>query len=649
MFVSFLYVILAVLGLSFLIFIHELGHYWMARRVGMRVETFALGFGKPIYTWEHKGTKWQINWLLFGGYVKIAGVDLEKDKNPYEVKDGFFGKSPLDRIKVAFMGPLTNILFALVAFGILWAVGGREKNFSEFTGKIGWVDTESELYANGIRPGDEITAYNTQSYQNSKDHVYSPMTASDKIDVHGSKINYATGQKTPFEYSVKTYSHPFAIDFKTAGITQPANYIIYDRFADGRENPLPEGSPLIDSGIQYGDRIYWIDGELIFSSQQLNQLLNGNYALLTIERDGKRLLARVPRVNIKELKQDAQVKEELIDWQFEAGLQGNKIQNLYYIPYNLTNDGIVEEQLKFIDKDNQNEAFPSHQYSSLENPLLTGDKIVAIYGIPIKKSYELLKELQTYKVNVIVQREHYSPISTEQADTDFNREIEWDNLMKITDTIGSDHPIQNVGNLYLLKAITPKPRNEFTLSPEKQALLNKELADQKKAIDSIEDSQKRNHALQIWNKQEKRLLLGLPSIQDRKVQYNPGPLALLENVAQEIARTLSALISGALNPKWIAGPIGIVQMVHDNSMTSFKEALYWLGAISLNLGMLNLLPIPVLDGGTILMSLMELITGKRMNPKTMEKLILPFGILLIGFFIFLTYNDIVRLITSLLH
>lgn len=648
MFVSLLYVILAILGLSFLIFIHEFGHYWMARRVGMRVETFAIGFGKPIYTWEHDGVKWQINWLLFGGYVKIAGVDLEKEKNPYEVKDGFFGKSPLDRIKVSFMGPFTNLVFAIVAFAILWSLGGREKNFSEFTSKAGWVDPESELYAQGIRPGDEIAAYNNQLFQSSKDHVYAPMTSLDSIVVHGSKINYATGQKTPFEYTVKTYTHPYA-DFKTAGITQPANYIIYDKLGGGKDNPLPEGSPLIDSGITYGDRIFWVDGEMIFSSQQLNQLLNGNYALLTIERDGKKFLARVPRVNINELKQNAQVKEELIDWQFEAGLQGNKIQNLYYIPYNLNNDGIVEEGLEFIDKDIQNEAFPAHPYSNIEKPLLSGDKIVAIYGIPIKKSYELLKELQTYRVNVIVQRERNSPISSEQADADFNREVEWDNLTKITDSIGSEHPIKNVGNLYLLKAITPKPRSEFTLSPEKQALLNKELADQKKAIDSIEDGQKRNRALQLWNKQEKRLLLGLPAIQDRKVQYNPGPLALFENVAQEIGRTLSALISGALSPKWIAGPVGIIQMVHDNSMSGFKEALYWLGAISLNLGLLNLLPIPVLDGGTILMSLMEWITGKRMNPKTMEKLILPFAILLIAFFVFLTYNDIVRLVTSILH
>src|SRR5271154_6587894 len=100
MIISILYVVMSILGLSFLIFIHELGHYWMARRTGMRVETFSIGFGRPITSWMRDGVKWQIGWLLFGGYVKIAGMDTSDQRDLYEVKDGFFGKRPLDRIKV---------------------------------------------------------------------------------------------------------------------------------------------------------------------------------------------------------------------------------------------------------------------------------------------------------------------------------------------------------------------------------------------------------------------------------------------------------------------------------------------------------------------------------------------------------------------
>lgn len=209
MIVSAFYIILAILGLSFLIFIHELGHYWMARRVGMRVETFAIGFGRPIYSWERKGVRWQIGWLLFGGYVKIAGQDFEKERDPYTIPDGFFGKSPLDRIKVAFMGPFVNLVFAFLVFGFIWLSGGREKNFSDYTQIIGWVDPRSELYTAGLRPGDEIISYNGQPYRSSKDNLYAAMLSGDQVEVNTLKVDYKTGKKTPAVYTIKPYPHSF--------------------------------------------------------------------------------------------------------------------------------------------------------------------------------------------------------------------------------------------------------------------------------------------------------------------------------------------------------------------------------------------------------------------------------------------------------
>ena len=274
--VSLLYIVLAILALSFLIFIHELGHYYMAKRVGMKVETFAIGFGRPIYSWIKDGVKWQIGWILFGGYVKIAGQDLENENNPYEVPGGFFSKTPWDRIKVAFMGPFVNLIFALLVFSLLWVDGGRQKNFSEFTSKIGWIDPKSELYQYGVRPGDEITSYNNQKFDGAKDHLYMPMTSTDQIVVQGNKVDYISGSKTPFEHVVKIYPHPAAMEkgVTTSGILQSASYVIYNKLPQGGENPLPEGSPLQGSGIEYGDRVVWVDGEMIFSVPQLNHILN---------------------------------------------------------------------------------------------------------------------------------------------------------------------------------------------------------------------------------------------------------------------------------------------------------------------------------------------------------------------------------------
>ncbi len=653
MIVSLIYMLLAVVGLSFLIFMHELGHYYMARRVGMRVETFAIGFGKPIYSWVRDGVKWQIGWLFFGGYVKIAGQDNDDERDPYQIPDGFFGKRPIDRIKVAVAGPLVNLVLALVFFSVIWAIGGREKDFTEFTHKIGWVDPKSELFAAGIRPGDEITSYNDEPFHNFKDHLYAPMTSSGDIDVKGYKVDYLSGQKQPFAYKVKPYSHPNVYDkgILTTGIINSANYIIYKRLPQGQENPLPEGSPMLQSGIQYGDRILWVDGDLVFSGPQLSHLLNDSKVFLTIERNGQTMQVRVPRVPVQELKLDAEVKEELTDWQYEAELNNIKLRNLYVIPYNLTNDCIVQNELKFIDADNELSAFPHTPYAANEQPLLAKDKIIAIDGLPVKTAYELLKELQQHRVNIIVEREAdlAKEVSWNVADADFDHEINGHAVSVIANSIGTSRPINNVGNYYLLNPVLPKTRHDFELSPDKQAWINAELLEQKKKVEGIEDPEKRNHALILLQNQEKQLLLGLPAVQDRKVNFNPSPFTQFGNVFGEIWRTLVALFSGSLNVKWISGPIGIIQVVHDNSMVSIKEALFWLGAISLNLGMLNLLPIPVLDGGTIVLSFYEMITGHRLHPKTLEKVILPFAVLLIGFFIFLTYQDLSRLLSRFLN
>src|SRR6185437_629149 len=119
------HLILAILGLGFLVFIHEIGHYFTARRAHITVEVFSIGFGKPIYSWEQKGVRWQICWIPFGGYVRMAGMEKKGSLEPYQIPDGFYGKKPWQRIKVAFAGLFVNILFALIAFTALWLCGGQ--------------------------------------------------------------------------------------------------------------------------------------------------------------------------------------------------------------------------------------------------------------------------------------------------------------------------------------------------------------------------------------------------------------------------------------------------------------------------------------------------------------------------------------------
>lgn len=608
---SIFYIILAILGLGFLVFIHEMGHYIIARRKGMRVEAFAIGFGKPIWTWERDGVKWHICMLPFGGYVKIAGMQKEGSLEPYEIHDGFYGKKPMDRIWVALAGPLVNIGFAILVFCFIWISGGRDKPFFDYTHRIGWVDPHSALFANGVRPGDLIEKYDGKPFTGIKDLLITSLMKGDTTRIEGIKIDYANGTKSHFDYTLPTYQSLESMGkekLNTIGVASPASYLIYQG-----PNLLP-ASPMIGSGIQPKDRILWADGEVLFSHQQLSALTNDSTAFLTVRRGDSIFQTKAPRVKLADLKMTLPEKGEIDDWQHEAGLKGLFL-DLYFIPYNLSPTLSVESRIPFIDEMDQKKAFEICERCSFFKPLEENDQILAIDGQPIRTPYELLSQLQTRKVLVIVDRDPkiQEKVLWTKADQQFD-DFSFSDLQKIVSSIGSDQQIEAAGSLHLLHPITPKPLSE----------VSKTAGDEKSA---------------------QRLVLGIPLV-DREVRYNPLPQAQFIEVLRDTYHTLKSLFSGAANPKYVAGPVGIVQIVHHSWMIGVKEALFWMALISLNLGIMNLLPLPVLDGGHILFSVIEFFTRRPMRAKTMERLIIPFVVLLIGFFIFVTYHDITRLFSK---
>ncbi|MCH9632851.1 MAG: hypothetical protein S4CHLAM6_11950 [Chlamydiae bacterium] len=638
------YLILAALGLGFLIFIHEMGHYWMARRVGMNVEAFSIGFGSPLYSWEKDGVQWRIGWIPFGGYVKIAGEKKEGGLEPNEIPGGYFSKKPFDRIKVAAIAPIINLVFAFAIFSLIWAMGGREKPFHDLTNRIGWVDPSSQLYQEGIRPGDEITLYSNRKFHGFKDIFQSTMLSKNSIRVKGYHYDYITGTRSPFDIDVKSYQHP---DFKergimTAGILGPANYMIYNKFGD-QPNPIFEGTPMADSGLSYGDRIVWVDGELMFSNMQLNSILNSNFSLLTIERNGQTRLARIPLSKIGEYKASSDYKSELGDLKYEAKI-GGKLSDLLMLPYQVSSKLEVEVPMHFIEKDNMAASFSSN---SVDSKLLVGDKITAVDGKPVKNLQNLLSGLQSHEFNIIVQsnNKNLPIVPWEEANNTFEQNIDWTNLNTLKLAIGQSQNTQTAGMLKLLKPIKPMTMQEIATSADKPEWTSL-MEDQRSKIEEIADPEKREMAMTLFNANLKRLFLGV-SFQDRQVNYNPAPYILFGRVTGDIYHTMKALVTGGLNPKWLSGPIGIVQVMQQGWSLGIKEALYWLALISLNLGILNLLPIPVLDGGQICFALYEQITRKPLKSKTMEKIVIPFMIIFIGLFVFVTFHDLSRLIKGI--
>lgn len=634
------YVILSLLGLGLLVFIHELGHYFMALRSGMRVEVFSIGLGKPILSWQHKGVKWQLCPLLFGGYVRIAGMEPEQGKEPHEIPGGFYSKSPWVRIKVALAGPLTNLLFTLLIFSVLWISGGRIKTFSQFTRLIGSVDQKSELYRKGVRPGDELLEYNGKPFRGFDDLVYASIVNGRAAELEGNKIDYFTQEKVPYEYTLVPYeSAALRQGMKTVGIMAPANYLIY------RDSPLfGSRSPMAQTGIQDGDQIVWADGQLVFSTDALSGVLNAQTALIHYEREGHLCVAKVPRIKLRDLRLTETDREELKDWGHEVGLSRDQ-EELLYIPYVLNARLVVEKSIAYLTDDSQVQI----AYSPLQNhedpfPLRYHDRIVAIDGMAVQDMGGLVQALQTRNVQMIVKREQggIRPISWQEEDRCFTEGSHLSEMLPIIQSLGTGSPRRQSGNFHLLKPIVPMKRKELLALIYPSSL---EKASQKTSKQKAKIQQGRENALSYEQieQMQNRYVLGA-ALQDRSVIYNPDPFSLFFSVFEEMMRNLLGLISGYLSPKYLGGPLMIVQVMHQSWTVGLKEALFWLGAVSMNLGILNLLPIPVLDGGHIFFSCIEAIRRKPIPTVMMRRMVMPFVFLLIGTCLYLTYYDLVRLL-----
>ncbi len=140
--------------LGVLIFVHELGHFLMARRIGVRVLTFSLGFGPKLASFRRGDTEYCISAVPLGGYVKMAGETPEDPRTGQP--DEFLSKSKWQRFQVLVMGPVMNILLAIVLMWVVLMQGARVPAFLDRAPVVGAVETGSPAERSGIRPGDRI-------------------------------------------------------------------------------------------------------------------------------------------------------------------------------------------------------------------------------------------------------------------------------------------------------------------------------------------------------------------------------------------------------------------------------------------------------------------------------------------------------------
>ncbi len=145
----------AIIVLGVLIFVHELGHFILAKLFGVGVEKFSLGFGRKLIGWKKGETEYLISAFPLGGYVKMVGEGDDAELSEDDKERSFMGKTPLKRIAIVVAGPLFNLLFAMLVYILLFMVGVPVP-----TSRVGTVLKDKPASRAGIQANDVITEIN---------------------------------------------------------------------------------------------------------------------------------------------------------------------------------------------------------------------------------------------------------------------------------------------------------------------------------------------------------------------------------------------------------------------------------------------------------------------------------------------------------
>jgi regulator of sigma E protease len=264
--------------LGVLVFVHELGHFVAARRLGVRVLTFSLGFGPKIVKTRRGDTEYCISAIPLGGYVKMAGESPDDPRTGRP--DEFLSRTKWERFQILIMGPVMNILLAVVVMAVVLAQGAQVPIYQDQPPVVGSVTPGSPADRAGIQRGDRILT-----------------VAGDQVDTWDD-LYVAVGTRP---------DRDVAITLLRGGQTQSVTLrpVAETRFEIGNIGVLPNINPIVASiiagkpaeraGLKAGDVVLAVNGEPMVTRTQFIEAISrngGREIELTIKRDGGELRVR---------------------------------------------------------------------------------------------------------------------------------------------------------------------------------------------------------------------------------------------------------------------------------------------------------------------------------------------------------------------
>jgi regulator of sigma E protease len=267
--------------LGVLIFVHELGHFVAAKRVGIKVLKFQLGFNPTVLSFRRGDTEYSIGALPLGGYVKMAG-DNPDEKRRGE-PDEFLSKSKWERFQVLIMGPAMNILLAVALTAIVLYRGGEVPAYQDQPPIVGNVAASSPAAAVGIQPGDRILTVAGRSVETWEDFFIAVGTRPNReVEI--------TFERAGREFSRRvTPSASNQSQFEIGDIGVMPN--VHPRLIS-----LNPGEPAEQAGLKVGDIVIAVNGQPMMLRTQLIEAIKkypNQPISITVQRAGAQEMIQV--------------------------------------------------------------------------------------------------------------------------------------------------------------------------------------------------------------------------------------------------------------------------------------------------------------------------------------------------------------------
>jgi len=253
---NIIYIVAAVvLAFGASIFFHELGHFWTSRKLGMKVEEFAIGFGPKIYGWKCDGIEYSLRWIPAGGFVKLPQM-ITSETLEGHADQQIPPAPPLHKILVAFAGPFMNVAFAFAIATLIYLVGLPVPDSQPIIGKVDPASAEGKM---GIHEGDRVVMVDNKPIRSWEDVMEFTMLA--RTNVIPVVIEHGGASST---YNL------------TATISDVIGLKVLN--LDPREHPVvggvESGMPAAAAGLQSGDKILSVNGIPVPGQDQMIELIS---------------------------------------------------------------------------------------------------------------------------------------------------------------------------------------------------------------------------------------------------------------------------------------------------------------------------------------------------------------------------------------